>query len=129
MERYNDDDGDGTMELRENERNDILTPNINNHSYSFFFISHQFLANPNRKFYFPPTFLNSIFFKFYPFKTNFSNFKFYPFKIHLSTIHFTNYSNQTLGFPQHSTQALRSSSKYISQGGSALIENVASLYL
>ena len=35
VERRSNDDGDGMVELRENERNDTPTPSINNHSYSF----------------------------------------------------------------------------------------------
>ena len=71
VERRNNDDGDGMVELRENERNDTPTPRINNHSYSF--SSPPILGKPTENSVFSPTFLNSNFSNSTPLKPTFVN--------------------------------------------------------
>ena len=120
VERRNNDDGDGMVELRENERNDTPTPSINNHSYSFSSPTNSW-QTPTENSVFSPIFLNSKFSNSTPSKPTFLNSNStFPQSI------FSNLSNQTLGFPHQSTQALGSSSKDISQGDTTPIENIAS---
>ena len=84
------------------------------------------MANPNRNSVFSPTFLNSKFSNSTPSKPTFLNLNSTPSKSTFPQSIFSNPSNQTLGFPHQSTQALGSSSKDISQGDTTPIENIAS---